>query len=112
MSYDLKYEDPISITRVITSKDGRIYIPKKVLKESNLLYASTNVMSCTNCIINPDIHIVDECLKTIDGWNLIDVKDIKKDQRLRLNVKHLFRAKPGDEFVVEAYKGELTIYKD
>lgn len=112
MAKTLKYDTPVSVTKLTVDKNGRIYIPKKVLKDANLINAYGKLLTATDFFETPDLHLIDARLKHIDGWEQMKNYDFVKNHYMRFGVKVLFAAKPGDTFTVEAYKGELTIYAD
>lgn len=112
MAKTLNYENPINVTKLTVDAKGRLYIPKKVLKDANLLGATGKLLTATDFFENPDLHLIDARLKHIDGWEEMKKYDFTKKNHMRFGVKVLFAAKPGDKFTVEVYDRELTIYAD
>lgn len=112
MAKTLNYENPTSVTKLTVDAKGRIYIPKKVLKDANLLGATGKLLTATDFFETPDLHLIDARLKHIKGWEEMKNYDFTKKNYMRFGVKVLFNARPGDKFTVEAYNGELTIYAD
>ena len=112
MTKTLKYENPINVMKLTVDKNGRIYIPKKVLKEANLINTYGKLLTATDFFETPDLHLIDAHLKYINGWEEMKNYDFIKKHYMRFGVKNLFNAKPGDKFTVEVYNRELTIYAD
>lgn len=112
MTKTLKYENPINVMKLTVDNKGRLYIPKKVLKDANLLGTYGKLLTATDFFETPDLHLIDARLKHINGWEEMKNYDFTKKNHMRFGVKVLFNARPGDKFIVEAYNGELTIYAD
>ena len=112
MANTLKYENPINVTKLTVDNKGRLYIPKKVLKEANLLNTYGKLLTATDFFETPDLHLIDARLKHINGWEHMKNYDFTNNSHMRFGVKVLFNAKPGDKFTVEVYNRELTIYAD
>lgn len=112
MAKTLKYDTPISVTKLTVDNKGRLYIPKKVLKDANLINAYGKLLTATDFFETPDLHLINTHLKYINGWEEMKNYDFTKNHYMRFGVKVLFNARPGDKFTVEAYNQELTIYAD